>query len=54
MNLLQVDAEMTETQALRLENEVLKDRLAKLSGASIRVSANLDTEAALQEVVNSA
>ena len=54
MNLLQVDAEVTETQALRLENEVLKDRLAKLSGASIRVSANLDTEAALQEVVNSA
>ncbi|MCY4554811.1 MAG: hypothetical protein OXF79_00170 [Chloroflexi bacterium] len=54
MNLLQVDAEITETEALRLENAALKDQLARLSQASISVSGNLDTEAVLQEVVHSA
>ena len=54
MSLLQANDAMTETEALRLENEALKDQLARLSQANISVSGNLDTEAVLQEVVNSA
>ena len=54
MSLLQANDAMTETEALRLENEALKDQLARLSRANISVSGNLDTEAVLQEVVNSA
>ena len=44
MNLPQINPEVAD----------LKDRLARLSEASIRISENLDTEAVLQEVVNSA
>ena len=54
MSLSQVDTATTEAEALRKEHEALKNRLAGLSEASIRISENLDPEAALQEVVNSA
>ena len=54
MSLLQANDAITETEALRLENEALKDQLARLSQANISVSGKLNTEAILQEVVNSA
>ncbi len=54
MNLSQINSELTGAEALRYEVADLKDRLERLSEASIRISENLDTEAVLQEVVNSA
>ena len=54
MSLLQANAATTEAEVLRKENEVLKERLARLSKASIRISENLDAESVLQEVINSA
>ena len=54
MNLSQTNPGLTDAQALRYEVADLKDRLERLSEASIRISQNLDTEAVLQEVVNSA
>ncbi len=45
---------MSEAEYLRKENETLKQRLARLSEASIKVSDNLDTESVLQEVINNA
>ena len=39
---------------LRRENEVLRDRLSRLSAAVLRVSASLDLNTVLQEVVGSA
>ena len=39
---------------LRHENEVLRDRLSRLSAAVLRVSASLDLNTVLQEVVESA
>ena len=54
MNLSQINSGLTDAEALRNEVAGLKDRLARLSEASIRISENLDTEAVLQEVVNSA
>ena len=54
MSLLQANAEITEAQLLKKENDALKDRLARLSEASIGISGRLDTGDALQEVINSA
>ena len=54
MNLPRINSEVSDAEALRYEVADLKGRLASLSEASIRVSENLDTEAVLQEVVNSA
>ena len=54
MVLSQMDSVVAEAEALRNEVDDLKNRLARLSEASISVSENLDTEAVLQEVVNSA
>ena len=54
LNLPITNPEATDAEALRYEVAALKDKLARLSEASIRVSENLDTEAVLQEVVNSA
>ncbi len=46
--------ELSETDRLKRENKSLKDRLSKLSEASLRISESLDTSAVLQEVIDSA
>ena len=45
---------LSENDALRRENESLRERLSRLSGASVRISESLDFDAALQDVVDSA
>ena len=45
---------MKNPDELRRENEVLRDRLSRLSAAVLRVSASLDLNTVLQEVVDSA
>ena len=54
MVLSQMNSKATEATASGNGIDHLKDTLARLSEASIRISENLDTEAVLQEVVNSA
>ena len=54
MNPIQTNTAYAEAEALRLEVDALRGQLAGLSEASIAISGNLETEAALQEVVNSA
>ena len=54
MTLSPADVAIAEAEALRQENEALKNRLYRLSEASISISENLDTDAVLQAVVNSA
>ena len=54
MSLSQADNAITDTEALRQENADLKNQLVRLSRASISISENLDVEAALQKLVNSA
>jgi two-component system KDP operon response regulator KdpE len=44
----------TDVEQLRKDNDALRDRLSKLSEASLRISDDLDFEAVLQEVVDSA
>ena len=45
---------MTRIDALKQEIEVLRDRISKLSAASLRISASLDLDTILSEVVESA
>ena len=45
---------MTRPNDLRRENEALRDRLARLSAAILRISASLDVTTVLHEVVDSA
>ena len=45
---------MKNPDELRRENELLRDRLSRLSAAVLRVSASLDLNTVLQEVVESA
>ena len=45
---------MTESEKLQLEIEALRDRLSKLSEASMRINESLDFETVLQEVLDSA
>ena len=45
---------MTDTGELRRENEALRERIARLSAAVLRISASLDVMTVLQEVVDSA
>ena len=45
---------MTDSGELRRENEVLRERIARLSAAVLRISASLDVVTVLQEVVDSA
>ena len=54
MSLLQANAASTEAEVIRKENDALKERLVRLSEASIKISENLDAESVLQEVINSA
>ena len=54
MILRQVNPPMTEEEALRNEIEDLKDRLVRLSQASISIFETPDPEAVFQEVVQSA
>lgn len=54
MSLLPTNPANAEVDALRLEIQALKGQLAGLSEASIAIAGNSETEAALQEVVNSA
>lgn len=54
MSLSQADNAINDTEALRQENADLKNQLVRLSRASISISENLDVEAALQKLVNSA
>ena len=45
---------MKNPDELRRENEALRDRLSKLSAASLRISASLDVNVVLSEIVESA
>ena len=45
---------MTDTGELRRKNEALRERIARLSAAVLRISASLDVMTVLQEVVDSA
>ena len=45
---------MEELAGLRRENDALRDRLTKLSEATLRINVSLDLEAVLQEVLDSA
>ena len=45
---------LTDTGELRRENEALRERIARLSAAILRISASLDVMTVLQEVVDSA
>ena len=50
---MQSNAKTNETAALRQEIDGLKDRLARLSEASIGISQNPSVEAALQQIAES-
>ena len=45
---------MKSHDALNRENEVLRDRISRLSAASLRISASLDLDTVLREVLESA
>ena len=45
---------MSEVEALRGENRMLRARFARLSGAVLRISSSLDLDTVLEEVVDSA
>ena len=45
---------MTDSDELRRENEALRERIARLSAATLRISASLDVVTVLREVVDSA
>ena len=45
---------MTSMEKLRRENAALRESISKLNSASLRISASLDLETVLQEVVESA
>ena len=45
---------MTDTGELRRENEALRERIVRLSAATLRISASLDVVTILREVVDSA
>ena len=45
---------MTDSGEARRENEVLRERIARLSAAILRISASLDVVTVLQEAVDSA
>ena len=45
---------MTDSGELRRENETLRERIARLSAAVLRISASLDAMTVLREVVDSA
>ena len=45
---------MSGTDALKRENETLRERISTLSAASLRISASLDLDTALHEIVESA
>ena len=44
---------MTSPDELRRENQILRDRISRLSAASLRISASLDLDTVLSEVVES-
>ena len=45
---------MTSSDELKRENEILRDRISKLTAASLRISATLDLDTVLTGVVESA
>ena len=45
---------MTRIDSLQQENETLRDRLSKLSEASLRINESLDFKTVFQEVLDSA
>ena len=45
---------MTEPDSLKRENEALRERISTLSAAMLRISASLDLDTALHEIVESA
>ena len=45
---------MTKADELRGENQALRERLSRLSEASLRISESLDVQTVLREVVESA
>ena len=45
---------MNSSDQLRRENEALRDRISRLSAASLRINASLDLNTVLHEVVETA
>ena len=45
--------ELQSPDELRRENQILRDRISRLSAASLRISASLDLDTVLSEVVES-
>lgn len=54
MLLTELNGEQSDLARLRQENTALRSRLSRLSDASLRISESLDTNAVLQEVIDSA
>ena len=54
MTLLQADPATIEADALRRENEVLKERISRLTRASTSICESLDTEDILKEIISNA
>ena len=48
------EEELKSSEALRRENQVLRDRISRLTAASLRISASLDVVTVLREVVENA
>ena len=49
-----MESEMKQPDALKRENEALRDRLSRLSRASLQINESLDFDAVLQSVLDSA
>ena len=54
LGLSPTDAPAAEAEALRKENNALRDRLAALIEASVSISENFDAKGVLQDVIDSA
>ena len=54
MTLLPADTAIIETDALRRENEALKERFSRLTQASISICERRETDDILKEIISNA